>query len=94
MSFVLCAAFVAGFIDAIVGGGGLIQVPALFAGYPSTAPPVLLGTNKLGSICGTSSAVLRYRREKPPSRPRHPLPPSAAARPARKLQCLSPEFAR
>jgi len=37
-------------------------VPALLAGYPLSAPPVLLGTNKLGSICGTSSAVLRYRR--------------------------------
>jgi uncharacterized membrane protein YfcA len=59
---VLCAAFSAGFIDAIVGGGGLIQLPALFAAYPATAPPVLLGTNKLGSICGTASAVLRYMR--------------------------------
>jgi uncharacterized protein len=59
---VLCAAFSAGFIDAIVGGGGLIQVPALFAGYPAVPPPVLLGTNKLGSICGTSGAVMRYLR--------------------------------
>jgi uncharacterized membrane protein YfcA len=59
---VLGAAFTAGFVDAIVGGGGLIQVPALFAGYPSGSPPVLLGTNKLGSICGTSSAVIRYMR--------------------------------
>jgi uncharacterized membrane protein YfcA len=59
---VLCAAFCAGFIDAIVGGGGLVQVPALFAAYPAEAPPLLLGTNKLGSICGTASAVLRYIR--------------------------------
>jgi uncharacterized membrane protein YfcA len=59
---VLCAAFFAGFVDAIVGGGGLIQLPALFAGYPGAAPPVLLGTNKLGSICGTTSAVMRYMR--------------------------------
>jgi uncharacterized membrane protein YfcA len=59
---VLCAAFFAGFVDAIVGGGGLIQVPALFAGYPLAPPAVLLGTNKLGSICGTSGAVLRYLR--------------------------------
>lgn len=58
----LCAAFCAGFIDAIVGGGGLVQVPALFAAYPAEAPPLLLGTNKLGSICGTASAVLRYIR--------------------------------
>jgi uncharacterized protein len=59
---VLCAAFLAGFVDAIVGGGGLIQVPALFAGYPLVSPPALLGTNKLGSICGTSSAFMRYLR--------------------------------
>ena len=58
----LCAAFSAGFVDAIVGGGGLIQLPALLAGYPGVAPPVLLGTNKLGSICGTAGAVMRYMR--------------------------------
>jgi uncharacterized membrane protein YfcA len=40
----------------------LIQLPALLAGYPLAPPPVLLGTNKLGSICGTTSAVLRYLR--------------------------------
>jgi uncharacterized membrane protein YfcA len=58
----LGAGFFAGFIDSIVGGGGLLQVPALFAGYPHAAPTQLLGTNKLGSICGTSSATLRYMR--------------------------------
>ena len=62
LAFVLCAAFLAGFIDSIVGGGGLIQVPALFAGYADIAPPELLGTNKLGSLCGTTSAVYRYAR--------------------------------
>ena len=56
----LGAAFLAGYVDSIVGGGGLIQVPALLAGYPSVAPRALLGTNKLGSICGTGSAVYRY----------------------------------
>jgi uncharacterized membrane protein YfcA len=59
---VLCAAFSAGFVDAIVGGGGLIQVPALFAAYPAESPSWLLGTNKLGSICGTATAVQRYLR--------------------------------
>lgn len=58
---VLGAAFFAGFVDAIVGGGGLIQLPALLTGYPAAPPPVLLGTNKLGSICGTASATLRYQ---------------------------------
>jgi uncharacterized protein len=59
---VLAAGFFAGFIDSIVGGGGLIQVPALFAGYPAAPPAQLLGTNKLGSICGTTSATLRFSR--------------------------------
>jgi uncharacterized protein len=59
---VLGAAFFAGLVDSIVGGGGLIQVPALLGGYPAVSPPLILGTNKLGSICGTGSAVLRYAR--------------------------------
>jgi uncharacterized protein len=62
LGFVLAAAVCAGFVDAIVGGGGLIQVPALLAGYPLGSPPVLLGTNKIGSICGTVSALVRYTR--------------------------------
>jgi uncharacterized membrane protein YfcA len=57
---VLIAAFCAGLIDAMVGGGGLIQVPALFGVYPNAAPPVLLGTSKFAGFFGTSSAVLRF----------------------------------
>lgn len=57
----LCAfAFLAGLVDAVAGGGGLIQVPALFAVYPSAPPSLLLGTNKLSSIAGTAMATLRY----------------------------------
>src|SRR5882757_10012990 len=57
----LCVlAFLAGLIDAIAGGGGLIQVPALFAVFPSVAPPVLLGTNKFSALTGTTIATLRY----------------------------------
>ena len=41
------AALFAGFVDSIVGGGGLIQLPALFAAFPNTAPATLFGTNKL-----------------------------------------------
>jgi uncharacterized membrane protein YfcA len=62
LGLVLCAALSAGFVDAIVGGGGLIQLPALLAAYPGAPPPLLLGTNKLGSICGTAGAVMRYMR--------------------------------
>jgi uncharacterized membrane protein YfcA len=54
----------AGFVDAVAGGGGLLQLPALLAalgGTPQTAP-VALGVNKVSSICGTSAAVVRYAR--------------------------------
>ncbi len=57
----LCfAAFLAGFVDAAVGGGGLIQLPALMLAYPEAPLPVLFGTNKLASIAGTSVALVRY----------------------------------
>lgn len=60
---ILCgAAFFAGLVDAVVGGGGLIQVPALFATFPQAAPATLFGTNKLASIFGTSVATWRYSR--------------------------------
>ncbi len=54
--------FLAGLIDSIVGGGGLIQVPALLVALPGVPIPMVFGTNKLASICGTGTAVLRYRR--------------------------------
>jgi uncharacterized membrane protein YfcA len=58
----LVAAAFAGFVDAVAGGGGLIQVPALFAGFPRETPATLLGTNKLASIFGTLNAARRYAR--------------------------------
>ena len=61
-SLVLGAAFVAGCIDAIVGGGGLIQLPALFSVYPDAAPTALLGTNKFASIFGTGNSAAHYSR--------------------------------
>lgn len=59
----LVAAAFAGFVDAVAGGGGLIQVPALFAALPREAPATLLGTNKVASIFGTLNAARRYARE-------------------------------
>jgi uncharacterized membrane protein YfcA len=53
-------AFCAGFIDAVVGGGGLIQIPALFTALPKELPASLFGTNKFASIFGTSNAAWRY----------------------------------
>lgn len=57
-----CAALFAGFVDAVVGGGGLIQIPALLAAFPAAAPASLFGTNKLSSIVGTTSAAIQYGR--------------------------------
>ncbi|QMU30125.1 sulfite exporter TauE/SafE family protein [Adhaeribacter radiodurans] len=61
--FYLCFfAFLAGFIDSIVGGGGLIQTPAMLVLLPHVPIASLLGTGKLAGISGTSAALLRYRR--------------------------------
>lgn len=57
----LCGfAFLAGFIDSVAGGGGLIQLPALLIFLPQVPVANLLGTNKLASIAGTSFAVVQY----------------------------------
>ncbi len=53
-------AFLAGLVDAVAGGGGLIQLPALFAFFPTLPPPLLIGTNKLSAIGGTLIATVRY----------------------------------
>lgn len=60
------AALTAGFVDAVVGGGGLIQLPALLLGLPGASPVQVLATNKLASVCGTAaSSVTYYRRIRP-----------------------------
>lgn len=60
---ILCTvAFIAGFIDAVAGGGGLLTVPALLtAGLP---PHVVLGTNKLAATFGSLTASVTYYRKK------------------------------
>jgi len=57
-----CFAFLAGLIDSIVGGGGLIQLPALLVLLPNTAIPLIMGTGKFSSIAGTSVAAIRFSR--------------------------------
>jgi hypothetical protein len=77
------AAFFAGMVDAAVGGGGLIQIPALLSTFPQTAIPTLFGTNKLSSIAGTGASLWRYARAV-----QHSLAPGAArhrGRAARRL---------
>jgi uncharacterized membrane protein YfcA len=56
------ASLLAGLVDAIVGGGGLILVPALFAVLPTTHPATLFGINKSASVWGTAIAAVQYSR--------------------------------
>lgn len=60
--FLILAAFSAGLVDAIAGGGGLIQLPALLIGLPQASTVEVLGTNKVASSFGTSASALTYRR--------------------------------
>lgn len=76
MVLLLAAAFVAGMIDAVAGGGGLITIPALLA---AGVPPVAaLATNKLQSTFGTGGAVLAYARKGHIDFRRFALPTAAA----------------
>lgn len=50
----------AGFIDSLVGGGGLINIPALFSALPNELPATIFGTNKIASVAGTTNAAWRY----------------------------------
>jgi uncharacterized membrane protein YfcA len=88
----------AGFVDSIVGGGGLILVPALFATFPSTHPATLFGTNKGASVWGTAIATVQY--SKRVNMPWQALGPAAAVCFASSLggawlvTVLSPEYLR
>jgi len=64
MEFLLVtlASLLAGFVDAIVGGGGLVLLPALFAAYPTAHAATLFGTNKSASVWGTAFASVQYVR--------------------------------
>lgn len=50
----------AGFIDAVIGGGGLIQVPLMFILFPNTVHTKIIATNRFASIFGTSIAAIKY----------------------------------
>jgi len=61
LAFLVAAAFLAGWVDAVVGGGGLIQLPALLIGLPADTPPAsILGTNKVSSVWGTATSSITY----------------------------------
>jgi uncharacterized protein len=68
------AAGLAGWFDAVSGGGGLVQLPALLLLLPGATPAQVLATNKLSGICGTSvAAATYYRRVRPDLRTALPM---------------------
>ncbi|GAA1916355.1 sulfite exporter TauE/SafE family protein [Streptomyces sodiiphilus] len=65
-ALMLClAAAMAGWVDAVVGGGGLLQVPALLLGFPHLPPTYALGTNKAVAVAGTAVAAVTYAHKAP-----------------------------
>jgi uncharacterized membrane protein YfcA len=74
---VVVGGFVAGWVDAVVGGGGLVQLPVLLL-VPGMSPVQALATNKLAAIMGTSvSAATYYRRVGPDLRTAAPMAATA-----------------
>ena len=70
---IVIAGFATGWVDAVVGGGGLIQLPVMLL-VPGISPVQALATNKMGSIFGTTtSAVTYYRRVQPDLRTALPM---------------------
>ena len=67
--FLAIASGFAGFVDAMAGGGGLLQLPALIIGLPNKELPLILGTNKVPSIFGTSAAARNYFKNLKPDIP-------------------------
>jgi uncharacterized membrane protein YfcA len=64
-ALLIVAAIFAGWVDAVVGGGGLIQLPALLVAFPTAPPALMLGTNKMASVCGTTISAVAYSRKIP-----------------------------
>ncbi|WP_156761482.1 TSUP family transporter [Microbacterium karelineae] len=73
IALLIVAGLVAGWVDAVVGGGGLVQLPAMML-VPGIAPLQALATNKVASIMGTSVAAVTFaRRVRPDPRTAIPL---------------------
>ncbi len=60
LAFLAVFSFIAGFIDAVVGGGGLVQLPALLIALPQSPLPTLFGTNKISALAGTTISALEF----------------------------------
>lgn len=89
IALLLLAGVTAGWVDAVVGGGGLVQLPALLL-VPGVSPVQALATNKLASSFGTAtSAVTYYRRVRPDLRTALPMAAVAGAGAAGGAACAS-----
>lgn len=64
----ISGAMLAGWVDAVIGGGGLVLIPLLLAVAPGLAPAVALATNKLAAVSGTASAAFTLTRRVRPGR--------------------------
>ena len=62
VALLVVAAAAAGWVDAVVGGGGLVLIPAMLIAQPGLPIATALGTNKLAAVFGTASAAWRYVR--------------------------------
>jgi uncharacterized membrane protein YfcA len=79
LAFIIVGGLLAGWVDAVVGGGGLIQLPIMLL-VPGISPVQALATNKMGSVFGTATSTVTYaRRVHPDLRTALPLAGCAAA---------------
>ncbi|NUR93547.1 MAG: TSUP family transporter [Nonomuraea sp.] len=62
VALLLAVALAAGWVDAVVGGGGLVQLPILLLALPTAPPAAILATDKLSSISGTTAAAVGFAR--------------------------------
>ncbi|RKS77376.1 hypothetical protein CLV35_1062 [Motilibacter peucedani] len=87
----LCgASLLAGWVDAVGGGGGLVQLPALLVLAPGASPVQVLATNKLSGACGTAVAAWTYlRRVRPDLRTALPMAGAALLGSAGGAGCAS-----
>ncbi|WBT08900.1 TSUP family transporter [Corynebacterium sp. SCR221107] len=63
VGILVAGAAVAGWIDAVIGGGGLVLIPLIMAVFPQLAPAVALATNKVAAVSGTASATATMLRK-------------------------------